>query len=217
LEERNVRKVFFEHEHFIAVRRALPEEICPVITFGFYTGCRRGEILGLRWSQVDLSERVVRLEPGETKNDEARMIPLAPELFEMLVMQKEIRDRLFAECPWVFFRLGKCILDFRSVWEGACRAAGLVTTVGEKEKPMRLFHDLRRTGVRNLVRAGVSERIAMAISGHKTRTILDRYNIVSETDVKDAARKLGEYFAPKSTFPVEEHTNGTHAPRARVN
>ena len=217
LDENNVRKGFFEHEHFIAVRRALPQEIQPVITFGFYTGCRRGEILHLQWPQVDLSERVVRLEPGETKNDEARMIPLAPELYEMLVMQKEIRDSHFPECPWVFFRLGKRIRDFRHAWERACKAAGLVTTVADKDKPTRLFHDLRRTGVRNLVRAGVPERVAMAISGHKTRAIFDRYNIVSETDIKDAARKLGEYFAPKSTIPVEGHTNGTHEPRARVN
>jgi integrase len=178
---------------------------------------RRGEILHLRWAQVDLSERVVRLEPDKTKNDETRMIPLAPELYEMLVMQKDIRDRHFPECPWVFFRLGKRILDFRNAWQRACKAAELVKTVGEKEKPMRLFHDLRRTGVRNLVRAGVPERVAMAISGHKARAIFDRYNIVSETDVKDAARKLGEYFAPKSTIPVAEHTNGTHEQRARVN
>jgi integrase len=55
----------------------LPDEIKPVVTFAYWTACRRGEILSLRWSQLDLRQGVGRLEPGETKNDEGRLIPLA--------------------------------------------------------------------------------------------------------------------------------------------
>jgi integrase len=219
LAENNVRKGFFEHDAFLAVRQALPDEIRPVITFAYYTGCRKGEILALRWSQVDLSERAVRLEPGETKNDEARTIPLVPELYEVLRIQRETRDQLFPESPWVFSRAGKPILDFRAAWDGACKAAGLA--VGDKEKPDKLFHDLRRTGVRNLIRAGVPERVAMMISGHKTRAVFDRYNIVSESDLKDAARKLGEYMAHKGTPETASadgrHTMGTQEPPPAVN
>jgi integrase len=91
LEERNVRKGFFEHDQFIAMRAGLPEYLRPVLTFVYYTGCRRGEILALRWSQVDLTERVVRLEPGTSKN-EARNLPLTSELYETLSMQKSIRE-----------------------------------------------------------------------------------------------------------------------------
>jgi len=69
LEENNVRKGFFEHDQFLMVRRALPGYVQSVVTFAYYTGCRRGEILDLRWEQVDLAERIVRLEPGTTKND----------------------------------------------------------------------------------------------------------------------------------------------------
>ena len=74
LTENNVRKGFFEHDAYLTVRRALPEEIRPILAFAYFTGCRKGEILGLQWRQLDLSERVVRLEPGETKNDEGRTI-----------------------------------------------------------------------------------------------------------------------------------------------
>jgi integrase len=192
LAERNVRKGFFERNEFLKHRDALPEHLKPVTTFAYWTGCRKGEILGLTWTQVDLRERVVRLEPGQTKNDESRIIPLAGELLEMLRMQKDIRDEKWAGCPWVFFRGGKKIVDFRGAWENACEDADLVDGEG---KPMKLFHDLRRTGVRNLIRAGVPERVAMAISGHKTRSVFDRYNIVSERDLHDAARRLSNYIA----------------------
>jgi hypothetical protein len=91
----------------------------------------------------------------------------------------------------VFFgETGESIKDMRTGWASACRRAGLVDADG---KPTVIFHDLRRTGVRNLVRAGVPERVAMAISGHRTRAIFDRYNITSEADILGAAVKLQAY------------------------
>ena len=218
LAENNVRKGFFEHDAFLALRSALPEEIRPMLTFAYFSGCRKGEILALRWSQVDLVERVVRLEPGETKNDEGRTIPLPDDLYEMLKIQRETRDHYFPESPWVFSRAGQQILDFRKAWETACKAAGLVDEDGE---PAKLFHDLRRTGVRNLLRSGSNEKVAMAISGHKTRSVFDRYNIVNESDIKAAGRRLSEYFAHKGTqenpMEPERHTIGTQSAREAVN
>jgi integrase len=189
LKERNVRKGFFEEESFNQLLPHLPEDLRPPARFAYRTGCRRGEILALNWFQVDLLVREVRLEPDETKNDEPRIIPLNEELFQILAMQKQIRDQQWPDCDWVFFRYasGQRIKYFYDAWQTACEKAGLATEDGKAKK---LFHDLRRTGVRNLVRAGVPERIAMAISGHKTRSVFDRYNIVNTKDLHWGMSKL---------------------------
>lgn len=195
LAENNVRKGFFDDGDFLKLRAELPEHLRPVITFAYSTGCRKGEILSLRWNQVDFKARVVRLEPGETKNDEGRTIPLINELFDMLLLLKEKRDQLYSGCAFVFSRHGKKILNFYAAWAEASKRAGVADADG---KARRLFHDLRRTGVRNLIRAGVPERVAMMISGHKSRSVLDRYNIVDERDLVMAGQRLETYLRSQS-------------------
>lgn len=179
LKENNVRRGFFHHSEYLALRRELPEYLKPVLTFGYYTGARVGEILNLRWRQVDMKGRTVNLDPGTTKNDQPRTIPLARELVKALRALKAIHDLNWLDGESVFTRNGKRIRTFYVAWKSACKRSGVSG---------RLFHDLRRTAVRNMVRAGVPERVAMAISGHKTRSIFDRYNIVSERDLHEATR-----------------------------
>ncbi len=195
LAENNVRKGFFDHEDFVRIRAELPEHLRPVVTFAYFTGCRKGEILSLRWNQVDLKACVVRLEPGETKNKEARTIPLIAEMPEMLALLSERQDQFGSACPFVFSRFGKRIRNFYRAWLEASKRAGLID---ENGKAKRLFHDLRRTGVRNLIRAGVPERVAMMISGHKTRSVLDRYNVVDERDLLLAGQRLEQYLRSQS-------------------
>jgi integrase len=194
LEENNTRKGFFEHEEYLAVLKALPAELRGPVTFGYATGWRRSEILGLTWDHVDLKEGTVRLETGETKNSEARTVYLDDELSKLLKLQNLRRQD---GCEYVFHRDGQRIKDLRGAWEKACRYAGLTG---------RLFHDLRRTAVRNMVRAGIPEGVAMKISGHKTRTVFERYNIVSPDDLKRAALKHQAYRQEKDATTAKTAT-----------
>jgi integrase len=191
LKENNVRKGFFEHEQFMALREELPDFLRPVVTFAYKTGWRKSEVINLEWSQVDLKGGTVRLNPGETKNDRGRMIYLDEELKQVLQNQASRRKRFGKICPYVFLNeLGTDRLkDFRGSWDSACERAG----VGGK-----LFHDFRRSGVRNMVRAGVPERVAMQISGHLTRSVFERYNIVSDEDLKMAATRQELYLSGRN-------------------
>jgi integrase len=184
LAENNVRKGFLEYAEFASLRGALDEDIQPILLFAYYTGCRLGEILSLTWSQVDLDHRIVRLEPGETKNGDPRHFVMVPDLYSTIAVRRTLRDKMYPVCPWVFFRqaTGKHVRDFRGAWASACLATGLSDAQGE---PTRIFHDLRRTGVRNLIRSGVPETVAMKISGHKTRSVFDRYNITCDRDLAE--------------------------------
>ncbi len=80
-------------------------------------------------------------------------------------------------CPYVFHRAGEPVKEFRRPWKKACEAAGV---------PELKFHDLRRTAVRNMRRAGVAQVVRMRITGHRTDSMERRYNIVDIDDIKSA-------------------------------
>ena len=187
LREDNVRTGFFERGEFEDVREQLPEPLRPVVTFAYLTGWRvPSEVLPMTWAQVDRAGKTIRLDPGTTKNSEGRVLP-----YELLAELEAVMEGAWAErkrlaaagvlCPYVFHRAGNRIKYFGDAWRSACKAAGL---------PGKLVHDFRRTAVRNLVRAGVPEKIAMGITGHKTRHVFDRYDIVNEADLRGALGKL---------------------------
>ncbi len=186
LKENNVRKGFFEHAEFVALRDELPDYLKGLVTFAYKTGWRMSEITGLTWNQVDRDNGIVRLEPGETKNDDGRTVYLDEELQEVFNGQWELRKKSRKLTPYVFpgNNGDEQIRDFRGSWQTGCTDAN----IGKK-----LFHDFRRTAVRNMVRAGIPEGVAMKISGHKTRSVFDRYNIVNDADLQLAAQKQAIY------------------------
>jgi integrase len=178
LEENNARQGFLDHAGFLALWENLPSYLKDPVTFLYLSGWRISEMRALEWRDVDLAGKVVRLRPEISKNKDGRLLPLSGELLDLFDHAREQR-RL--DCQFVFHTDGKPIGDFRKAWKTACKAAGIAGTI---------VHDLRRTAVRNMVRAGIPERVAMRLSGHLTRDVFDRYTIASEADLAEAVGRL---------------------------
>jgi integrase len=209
LREDNTRRGFFEADQFEAVRNHLPNTLRPVVTFAYLTGWRlKSEILPLEWRQVDWQGRVVRLDPGTTKNREGRSFPFTGALEKLLKEQQAEHDTLKMAgriVPLVFHRDGERIRDFRKAWDTACKAGGC---------PGRIPHDFRRTAVRNLERAGVPRSAAMAMVGHKTEAIYRRYAIVDSGVLREAAAKIDA--ANSLTGTISGTTASTHQEPAKA-
>jgi integrase len=181
------RKGFVAHEKFEELIEHLPLHLRPLITFLYWCGVRLGEALQITWDQVDLDAALIRLEDEQTKSGEARTIPLPDVLVGMLKTVEVREDNVFDKT------------NLRKAWAKACVAVGLgtlepVDKSGNRRYNGLIVHDLRRSAIRNLRKAGVPESVAMKISGHKTRAVFERYNIVDTEDLV-TAMKRAEYSA----------------------
>jgi integrase len=203
----NARKGFFEPADFAKVEQHLPVALRPYMRFLYLTGWRAGEARALTWADVNLDVGIVRLEPGTTKNGEGREFPfgvLQP-LADLLNQQDDEaralerkKGRIIAH---VFHRNGKPIKSYVRAWKSACKAAG---------QDGRLVHDLRRSAVRNLERAGVSRSVAMKLTGHKTEAVYRRYAITSAADLSEGVAKLAAlHGAPIGSPTVLPFAKGT--------
>ena len=206
LKENNVRKGFFEHSDFLGLRDALPDYLRGFVTFAYRTGWRLEEIESLTWAQVDRNQGIVRLEPGDTKNDDGRTVYLDSELQGVIQAQWDKRKSFKKIIPYVFPNEDGSdrLKSFRKTWVSACKKAG----IGKK-----LFHDFRRTAVRNMVRSGTPERVVMMVSGHRSRSVFDRYNITNQNDLMLASARQDEYLksqmVTKQLHPVNFGKNET--------
>lgn len=182
LQENNVRQGFFTEDEYKVLRGILPDHVKVPLIIAYWTGMRAGEILMLQWDQLDWERGLLRLEPGTTKNNQGRLVPLVKEVTEALWQWRQVTLQSHVACVWVCHYRGKRLRQIpRKRWANALLHVGLRG---------KLFHDLRRTAVRNMIRAGISERVAMAISGHKTRSVFDRYDIVNERDILNSQQLL---------------------------
>jgi len=201
LEEAPPRQGFVEPDEFDRLHEMLPSHLKDPVRFLYLTAWRKSEMTSIEWRDVEfdrrgneLVPRAIRLRAANSKNKEARRpLVLAGELFN--VIARALRNRRL-DCPYVFHDNGEPIGDFRKTWANALRDSGVNI----------LVHDLRRSGVRNMVRSNIPEGVAMAISGHKTRSVFDRYNIVSEADVEQAIAKVSAYVSDRAM--VRKPTTG---------
>jgi integrase len=184
LKEDNVREGFLEPDKYPLILEALSEEVKPVFVVAYHLGMRTGELLALKRSWVDLKERLIYVNGRVTKNGEPKTAPIYGDMavwLEKILYSGQMES---PKCVWLFSRGGKPIRSFKGDWERTCEVAGV---------PDLLFHDLRRTAVRNMIRAGVPEKIAMQISGHKAASMLWRYKITDARDIKEAGKRTERY------------------------
>jgi integrase len=206
-EEKNVRTGFLRDEEHSKLASECSKKglwLRAMLSVGYNYGWRAGEILSMRVRQIDLADRTIRLEVGMTKNGHGRTVKMTQEVYTLLhacMTGKGPDDHLFTRQD------GSPVLDFRGAWQGVCVRCGLGKFIcrncdqvvrsskckcGSRRRKYvgLLFHDLRRTGVRNLRRLGVAESVAMKISGHKTASVFRRYDIIEQADLADAAARL---------------------------
>ena len=190
LEENPPRQGFFEHDEYLKVRKHLPPSFQDILDFAYYSGWRRREVTELTWDEVDIPGGVVRLSPVRSKTRVGRLLPISAPL--KVVLDRRLARRVKGDAL-VFKRDGVTVRQWKTAWQRACRKARV---------PGRLFHDCRRTAARNLIRAGVPERVAMLLTGHKTRCVFDRYNIVNERELATASERLADYVRATSNRRV---------------
>jgi integrase len=185
-EKGNERQGFFVEPEIRRVIANLPADLADFVLFAWLTGMRKGEIASLRWADVDGKRILLRAENAKT--GESRSIPIVGEIAELIERRKPTRAvKLKNETrisELIFHRKGEPILEFRKTWTKATSAAKV---------PGKLFHDLRRSAVRDMIDAGVPQVDAMAISGHKTDSMFRRYKITSDTNKIAALERTSLY------------------------
>jgi integrase len=210
----NVRSGFFDLAEMTALLPRIPDtDVRDFVEWGYRTGQRKSEIAVLTWVMLDRSGDVwvLRLPGSITKNKRGRVLGLSADTRAIIERRVKVR-RL--DCPLIFHRVskgraGQPVKGIDKLWRNALKAAGL---------PLgRLFHDLRRSAVRTLIRSGVDPSVAMKVSGHKTRSMLDRYNIIDEAETAAALEKADAYLSTQPTERNLEHTQNAHNPAPRRN
>jgi integrase len=183
----NARSGIVTDPQYRVIRDALPTYARIAMVIGYHTGARKGEIRKIRVDSIDPKAKRIELTRKTTKNKTPRYLPIYGDMAAELDMAISAAKR--DGCAFIVQSDGKPVFDFEKAWHTACRFAGVDSV---------LFHDLRRTAVTNMIEAGFSEKEAMEISGHKTRSMLDRYHIVSERRMKQLGERMEKHMREKA-------------------
>ncbi len=198
----NARDRVLSLEEYQALHDKAPKHLKPILATAFYAGMRRGEILSLQWNRVDLRDRVIRLRDSDTKTGRSREIPICDDLLASLKgIPRSIHD------DHVFLFRGKPVRDIRTGLREACAGAGI--PYGRSTEGGFVFHDLRHSFVTHMRKAGLPESVIMAVSGHSTRAMFDRYNRIDNEDTRRAVDEFQGYLrsVDQSVDQVEEAGN----------
>jgi integrase len=195
-DEHNIRDRILTAEEFHRMLNASPDYRRPILQCAYYTGMRRGEILGLTWDRVDLKAGFIRLKDTDPKTDDARNIPIGRELRDMLGPLPVALDTQGKRLPYVFTHKGRPVKSIKWVFARVRQQTGITNTV---------FHDYGHTATTNLRRAGVDALMAMKITGHKTMAVFKRYNTIDEQDLKLAQRRMDTYMDTMETMIPPQH------------
>ena len=182
------REVYLSFQDVNIIAERCPDWFKSIIWTAYYTGMRRGELIGLTRKQVNLTSRIIRLKPDQTKEGHPKRIPIHKELVSVLSSVFKISsiatDRMFLIQDQKGVRpIG--VESFKNCWPRACESLKL-------EKPWPRFHDLRHTWRTNARRSGVDAQIAESIMGHwfKGKSVNDRYGRISDNELLDAIDKM---------------------------
>ncbi len=189
---KNERDRIVTPEEWAAIRAYAAPHLARFLTVAYDLGPRRGELLKLEWSDVDMKRKEFTLR--ETKNGEARTVPMTPEVYESF--RQCLKERRL-DTSRVFLYKGRPIQRrLTTAFKAACRRAGIV--YGRKNGGITA-HDFRHSAATSLRRAGVDTMTAMKIIGHKSEKMHRRYNQISPADLQRAVDKLVIYHADQSS------------------
>ncbi|MGH9517495.1 MAG: tyrosine-type recombinase/integrase [Terriglobales bacterium] len=201
------RQGFFEAHELRRVLTLLPDYLADAVLCLHLTGWRAGEVMGkkklfvvngerfhrfvsgLTWANIDGA--MLTLEERKSKNRQRRKCPVSGELASLLERRRKLQagDLIFHRGD------GTPIGDYHHIWKRAVKLAGCEG---------RVVHDLRRTRVRALTRAGTPETVCMKLTGHKTRKVFDAYNISSEHDLISAQERTEVYLQAEAEKQLKQ-------------
>jgi integrase len=184
----NARDRVLSIEEFDRLMKALPFHTKAIVAMGYYAGMRKGEVINLTWDKVDMKSRIIALDATDTKDREARRIPICDALNKILEkIPKAIHDEAIHK-NHVFLFKGKPVKDIRTALTRACRDAAI--PYGRGVKDGFIFHDTRHCFNTNMRKSGVPESVIMKITGHSTREMFLRYDSVDATDTRKAVDQM---------------------------